>query len=67
MKLYAAEDGGRGGPNGRTGANGEDKIIEVPIGTIAYNADTDEVIAEVLEDGELVQLAEGGKRGLGNL
>ena len=67
MKVYAAGDGVRGGPNGRTGANGDDKIIEVPIGTIAFNADTDEVIAEVLEDGELVQLAEGGKRGLGNL
>ncbi len=67
MKVYAAGDGERGGPNGRTGANGRDCIIEVPVGTIVYNAETEEVMGEVLEDGELVQLAEGGKRGLGNL
>ena len=67
MKVYAAGDGERGGLNGRTGANGRDCVIEVPVGTIVFNADTDEVMCEVLEDGELVQLAEGGKRGLGNL
>ena len=67
MKVYSAGDGDRGGPNGRTGANGLDCIIEVPVGTIIYNADTEEMMGEVLEDGELVQLAEGGKRGLGNI
>lgn len=65
-KLYAAADGAKGGANGRTGKNGEDMVIQVPIGTIAYNKDTGDVVCEILTE-EKVMVAKGGKRGLGNL
>lgn len=66
-KLYKAEDGEKGGSNGRTGRNGYDMIIPVPVGTIAFNAESNELICEVLKDGERQLIAEGGKRGLGNI
>ena len=64
---YKAEDGQRGGPNGRTGRNGKDLEIEVPLGTIAYDMDQQIVLGEVTEQGQKLLLAQGGKRGLGNI
>ena len=49
-----------------TGAEGEDVYLDVPIGTIAKNAETGEEIGEILEDGQELILVEGGKGGLGN-
>lgn len=66
-RLYKAEDGERGGTNGKTGRNGEDMLIPVPVGTVAYDKDTGDLLGEVLEDGQRICLAEGGKRGLGNM
>lgn len=66
-QLYDAENGQRGGTNGKTGRDGEDLIIPVPLGTVAINDDTGEVIGEVLADKEQLLIAKGGKRGLGNL
>jgi len=66
-RLYAAQNGGRGGTNNCTGANGEDLVIPVPVGTIAYDRETGRMVAEILEDGQKICLAEGGVRGLGNL
>ncbi|NRA65164.1 MAG: GTPase ObgE [Pseudobacteriovorax sp.] len=65
-RLYTAEDGVKGGSNGCTGRNGEDCLIQVPLGTVATNLETGEIIAEVLTP-EPVRIARGGKRGLGNL
>lgn len=66
-KLYAAEHGEKGGTNGKTGKTGEDMLIPVPLGTIAFNAETGEKICEVMEHQEQVIVAPGGKKGLGNL
>ncbi len=66
-RLYAAEHGLQGGTNGCTGRNGEDLEIFVPIGTQAYDKVTGKLVAEVLEDGQRICLAVGGKRGLGNM
>lgn len=66
-RLYKADDGDRGGPNGRTGKSGDDKEILVPKGTVAKDLETGEVIGEVIEDGEKLLLCKGGKRGLGNM
>lgn len=65
-KIYQAEDGAKGGPNGRTGRNGVDCVIPVPMGTIAVNLDSGEEICEILNE-EPVLIAEGGRRGLGNI
>ena len=61
-----ATDGERGGENRSTGKDGEDRIIEVPVGTVVFDADTGEFLCEVTEDGQEVKLLRGGKGGLGN-
>ncbi len=65
--MYHAEDGRRGGNNGRTGRSGEDLVIQVPLGTIAFDKETNERVAEVLFHGQLLEVAKGGRRGLGNM
>lgn len=61
-----AGHGGNGGKSGSTGAKGEDKYIDVPCGTVVYDADTGEFICDVKHDGEVVMLLKGGRGGLGN-
>lgn len=64
--LFKAEHGHRGGPNNRTGASGDDRIIEVPCGTMVYDAETQELLGDLVISGQTLQVAEGGKGGLGN-
>lgn len=61
-----AGDGGDGGSSRSFGKDGEDKIIEVPCGTVVYDADTGEFLCDVTEDGQEVILLRGGRGGLGN-
>ncbi len=61
-----AGHGDPGGGQRSTGADGEDVIIEVPLGTVAKNAETDEIIGEIMEDGERIILLKGGRGGQGN-
>lgn len=61
-----ATDGGHGSSNRSTGRDGNDVYIEVPLGTVCYNATTGDFITEVKEDGESVLLLKGGRGGLGN-
>ena len=55
-KHVLAEDGERGGTNRASGAQGKDQIMEVPLGTIARDPETGEVLAEVTEDGQEIIL-----------
>ncbi|QSJ14893.1 GTPase ObgE [Nostoc sp. UHCC 0702] len=64
--LFKAENGGRGGPNNCTGANGKDLIIEVPCGTAVYDAETGALLGDLIKAGEKLRIAQGGKGGLGN-
>ncbi|MDR0970032.1 MAG: GTPase ObgE [Lentimicrobiaceae bacterium] len=66
-KHLFAEDGESGGRQQATGASGKDVIIEVPLGTVAIDAETGERIAEITEDGEMVILLKGGRGGQGNV
>ena len=61
-----AGHGGHGGPSRSTGANGEDRYIDVPCGTVVYDADTGRFVCDVTEDGQVVRLLQGGRGGLGN-
>ncbi len=61
-----AGHGGNGSSNRSFGKDGEDKIIEVPCGTVVYNAETGEYICDVTEHGQEVFLLKGGRGGLGN-
>lgn len=58
--------GANGGQNQRTGKQGEDKIIEVPLGTIARDGETGDFLFEITEHDEQRVLMEGGRGGLGN-
>lgn len=65
-RRFKAEDGKRGGPNNRTGAGGKDLILEIPCGTMIYDADTEELIADLVTPEDTFLIAKGGKGGLGN-
>jgi GTP-binding protein len=65
-KHVKAEHGQAGSGQLRTGANGKDVVLEVPLGTVAKNADTGEVQCEITEHGQTYTLVEGGQGGLGN-
>ena len=65
-KHIIAGNGENGGANHSSGHQGEDQIIEVPIGTVARDAESGEVEAEIMEDGQTHILLEGGRGGLGN-
>jgi len=66
-KKHVIASNGKPGEGGRRkGADGEDIILEVPLGTVAKRAETNELILEITEDGQEVVLTPGGKGGLGN-
>ncbi|RKO73040.1 GTPase ObgE [Sphingobacterium puteale] len=65
-KHIIASNGESGGSSLRTGATGRDEVLEVPLGTIAKDAETGEVLFDITEDGETKILVPGGKGGLGN-
>lgn len=62
-----ATPGESGSAKGSTGKDGTDRYIEVPCGTVAYDADTGEFICDVTQDGQIVRLLKGGKGGWGNI
>ncbi len=66
LRLFKAENGKRGGPNNCTGASGRDRVIEVPCGTVVYDAETGELIGDLITPGQTLTIAKGGKGGLGN-
>ena len=65
-KHVIAGDGDPGSSSLQTGKTGRDEILEVPLGTIAKNAETGEVLFEITKDGETKILTDGGRGGLGN-
>lgn len=66
-KHIIAESGKPGESQNCTGAEGKDEIIEVPLGTVARDAETGEVRVEITEDGQEYILTPGGRGGRGNL
>ena len=65
-KHLMAEDGVPGGSNQLTGAAGKDVFIDVPLGTVAYEAETRKPLGEITENGQTVMLLKGGRGGKGN-
>jgi len=66
QKHVIAGNGTGGGSGRKTGAQGEDIILEVPLGTVARHAESGEIVGEVTEDEQEIVLLEGGRGGLGN-
>ena len=65
-RRFKAEDGKRGGPNNRTGASGNDLVVEVPCGTVIYEVERGEVLADLVTPQQTICIVKGGKGGLGN-
>lgn len=63
---FKAENGRPGAGRNRTGKDGRDVVIEVPVGTVILDEETGEVIADLVHEGERVAIAEGGRGGKGN-
>ncbi len=61
-----AEHGGNGGKDKCHGTDGKDSYIDVPCGTVVYNAETGKFVCDVMHDGQVVMLLKGGRGGLGN-
>lgn len=65
-KHIKADHGKPGGKSTSTGADGDDRIVDVPLGVIAKDPETGEVLCEVTHEGEEIVLLPGGRGGLGN-
>ncbi|ATZ18814.1 GTPase ObgE [Williamsoniiplasma somnilux] len=66
QKIYASEDGEKGGIKNMHGAAGEDKIVKVPVGTVLIDKKTGEILADLDSGDKEVIVAKGGKGGKGN-
>lgn len=66
VREYAAERGASGEGGRRQGRDGVDVVLDVPLGTVLKDADSGEVLAEVLSPGDRICVARGGRGGLGN-
>ncbi|MDR5907166.1 Obg family GTPase CgtA [Franzmannia qiaohouensis] len=67
QRFYKAQNGQGGMGRQMSGKAGEDLHVKVPVGTTVIDEDTLEVIADVTEIGQVVLVAQGGRRGLGNI
>lgn len=63
---FIAPDGEKGGRSDRTGHSADDLVIQVPTGTVIYNADSGEVIADLVDENQEIILCKGGRGGRGN-
>lgn len=66
VHTYKAESGEKGHGRNQTGKSGEDLLLRVPVGTMIYDADTGELIADLSASGQKACVAQGGKHGIGN-
>lgn len=66
QRRYRAQSGEQGRGSNCTGKAGEDLFVRVPVGTTVVDASTQEVVADIVEEGVQVLVAQGGRRGLGN-
>ena len=66
VRTYTAESGLRGSGQQMTGKGGEDLYIPVPIGTLIYDDNIEELIGDITKSGQKIKVAQGGFHGLGN-
>lgn len=65
-RHHHAQNGGRGEGAKKTGKDGDDIVLRVPLGTVARNSETGSVIGEITDEGDVLMLATGGRGGKGN-
>ena len=67
QRKFEAENGKRGGSQNKTGSDGKDLVIEVPCGTLLYDLETDNPLADLINNQDELLICKGGKGGFGNL
>lgn len=67
LRLHRAQKGQQGMGSQCTGRSGDDLILKVPLGTLVFDADTEELIADLNQPDMKICIAKGGKHGLGNM
>ena len=67
QRKFEAENGKRGGSQNKTGSDGKDLVIEVPCGTLIYDQENENLIADLVNNQDELLICRGGKGGLGNL
>ena len=65
-KHFVAPDGKPGGPSQRSGCGAEDLVLRVPPGTLVYDSGTSELVGDLTEQGQMLEVAKGGRGGRGN-
>lgn len=65
-KYITAEDAGNGQDNNKKGKNGANIVLDVPLGTILIDSETDEIIGEITDEGQELMILKGGRGGKGN-
>ena len=66
VRTYTAESGKKGAGHEMTGKSGEDLFVPVPVGTLIYDIDTDELLGDITASEQKIRVAQGGWHGLGN-
>ncbi|MGE3610910.1 MAG: GTPase ObgE [Bacteriovoracaceae bacterium] len=66
LKTFRAQEGGNGAGSNMTGADGDDLILKVPVGTLITNRETGNLLCDITEHGQQYIAAEGGRGGKGN-
>ncbi len=66
QSLFRAENGAKGGPSNRTGRSADDLIVPVPPGTLVYDAETDQLLGDLVEPDQMLVVCAGGRGGRGN-
>jgi GTP-binding protein len=66
VRTYKAKNGEKGHGQNCTGKSGADSILRVPVGTMVYDEDTNELIVDLIESGQMACVAQGGRHGVGN-
>jgi len=66
LRHYEAKNGRPGEPSNKHGRNGADVTVTVPVGTIIKDHETNDILADLIEDGQTIVIARGGKGGRGN-
>ena len=66
IQTYTAKSGEKGSGQNCTGKSGDDLVLRVPVGTMIYDDDTDELIADLTKENEIACVAKGGRHGVGN-
>lgn len=66
-RIFRAQNGRSGQGSECTGRGGEDLVLTVPVGTVVYDMDTDECLGDLVRDGSILKVAQGGEHGQGNI